>query len=55
MEKIVELFGILDDKYHFSEEDVELINKTLYGSEEDDLSYGDKYVEEDEYTEDEEE
>lgn len=54
MEKIVELFGILDNKYHFSEEDVELINETLYGSEDDDLSYGDEYVEE-EYTDEEEE
>lgn len=53
MEKFVELFEKLDKKYNFTDEEVEMINEVLYGSEEDGEMYKDEYDADEEYSEEE--
>lgn len=52
MEKIYEVLAEIVDKYGITPEDQDKIQAALEGS--DDLEFGDEYVEEDEYDEDEE-
>lgn len=53
MEKFVELFEKLDKKYNFTDEEVDMINEVLYGSEEDGEMYKDEYDADEEYSEEE--
>lgn len=48
MEKLIEILGNLDAKYHFTDEEVSVINEALYGDEdkENETLYGDEYAEE---------
>jgi len=47
MEKLIEILGNLDAKYHFTDEEVSTINEALYGNDtEDETMYGDEYAEE---------
>lgn len=48
-EAIIEILTDLDNKYHFTEEEVTRINECLYGDIDEDMK-GVEYAEEDEYT-----
>lgn len=51
-EAIIEILTDLDNKYHFTEEEVTRINECLYGDIDEDMK-GVEYAEEDEYTDEE--
>lgn len=51
-EAIIEILTELDNKYHFTEEEVTRINECLYGDIDEDMK-GVEYAEEDEYTDEE--
>lgn len=51
MEKLIILFEDLADRYNFSDEDIAKINDVIYGTEDEKGIFGDEYVGEDEYDE----
>lgn len=49
MDKLIDILSELDNKYHFSEEEVDKINECLYGDVDEGMK-GEEYAEEDEYS-----
>jgi len=52
MDKLINLLNDLADRYNFSDEDIAKINDVLYGNEDEKGLFGDEYVGENEYGED---
>lgn len=53
MDKLIGLLEDLADRYNFSDEDIAKINDVIYGTEDENGLYGDEYVGENEYVEEE--
>ena len=51
MDKLIALFEDLADSYNFSDEDIAKINDVIYGTEDEKGLFGDEYVGENEYDE----
>lgn len=51
MDKLISLLEDLADRYNFSDEDIAKINDVIYGTEDEEGLFGDEYVGEKEYDE----